>query len=110
LQKRYARKAQIMGEALIQRFPEMVKWLEPQGGLYFWARLPKRCKTGSKSKVFQSALRAKVLYVPGALCYADDPARQKPDHEMRLSFGSATDSALAEGLHRLGKAIHQALG
>src|SRR5258706_10110817 len=68
LQKRYARKAHLMRNALTERFPDMVKWREPEGGLYFWAQLPKHCKTGSKSKVFESALKAKVLYVPGAMC------------------------------------------
>jgi len=87
----------------------MVKWRQPEGGLYFWAQLPKHFKTGLNSKVFECSLKAKVLYLPGAMCYADDPTRKKPDYEMRLSFGSATDSDLAHGIHRLGKAIRQAL-
>ena len=110
LRHRYARKAHLMRHALDERFPEIVKWHEPEGGLYFWAQLPKKCKTGSKSKMFQAALRTGVLYVPGVLCYANDPTRKKPDHEMRLSFGAAKDPASSEGIGRLGKALRQLRG
>ena len=105
LQKRYAKKARIMHAAIARHFSKEVECWEATGGLYFWARLPRSIRTGPKSKLFQRALENDVLYVPGSLCYADDPARAKPDHEMRLSFGGATDEAISEGIARLGKAI-----
>jgi len=43
--------------------------------------------------------------VPGALCYADDPARRKPDHELRLSFGGADEPKLEAGITRLGRVL-----
>jgi len=61
--------------------------------------------TGVKSKVFQAALKNDVLYVPGGLCYAEDPARPIPDHEMRLSFGSASPENIREGVRRLGAVV-----
>jgi 2-aminoadipate transaminase len=94
-----------MRRALEQHFPAAVDWWEPQGGLYFWARLPRGLKTGEKSKVFQAALKHDVLYVPGELCYADDPARSRPNHEMRLSFGSAREHDIREGIARLGAVL-----
>ncbi len=63
-----------------------------------------------KSKVFQTALKNDVLYVPGELCYADDPARKKPDHEMRVSFGSASEENIREGIKRLGAVLKKILG
>jgi 2-aminoadipate transaminase len=60
-----------------------------------------------KSKVFQAALKNDVLYVPGEICYADDPARRKPNHEMRISFGSASEEDLREGIKRLGKVLRK---
>ena len=48
-----------------------------------------------------SALKNDVLYVPGELCYADDPSRAKPDHEMRISFGSASEGKSAKELRGL---------
>lgn len=109
LRKRYARKARLMLVALKQHFPSEIEWWEPAGGLYFWARLPQRLKSGSTSKVFQEALVRNVLYVPGELCYANDPTRRKPNHEMRLSFGGATEANVREGIARLGAVLHDCL-
>ena len=93
--------------AIKKHFPPAVEWWEPEGGLYFWARLPRNIPTGMKSKVFQAALKNDVLYVPGEICYADDPARRKPNHEMRISFGSASEEDLREGIKRLGKVLRK---
>jgi 2-aminoadipate transaminase len=109
LQKRYARKARVMKQAIEKHFPPAVEWWEPAGGLYFWARLPRHIPTGVKSKVFQAALKNNVLYVPGGLCYADDAARRKPDHEMRLSFGNASKAEIREGIRRLGAVLRKFL-
>lgn len=107
LQKRYAHKARVMKLAIEKHFPPAVEWWEPEGGLYFWARLPRNVSTGLKSKVFQAALKNDVLYVPGEICYADDPARRKPDHEMRLSFGNASEKDIREGIKRLGAVLRK---
>jgi 2-aminoadipate transaminase len=110
LRRRYARKARLMRDALRQHFPPEVEWQEPGGGLYFWARLPQRLTSGRGSKVFQKALANDVFYVPGELCYADDPTRRKPNHEMRLSFGGATEVNVRKGIARLGAVLHDCLG
>ncbi len=105
LQKRYAHKARVMKRALAEHFPASVEVWESEGGLYFWARLPRKVSAGVKSKVFQTALKNDVLYVPGELCYAPDPTRRKPDNEMRISFGSASEENIREGIARLGKVL-----
>lgn len=107
LRKRYAHKALVMRRALEAHFPKAVKWWEPAGGLYFWARLPGCLRSGAKSKFFKTALAHDVLYVPGELCYADDPTRRKPDHEMRISFGSASEANIREGIKRLGAVLRE---
>jgi 2-aminoadipate transaminase len=109
LRRRYAHKARLMRVALEQHFPAEIEWWEPAGGLYFWARLPRRLKSGYTSKVFQQALANNVLYVPGELCYADDPTRRKPNHEMRLSFGGATEGNVRTGIARLGEVLRDCL-
>jgi len=107
VQKNYAKKAAVMKAALAEHFPASVEIWESGGGLYFWARLPKGISAGVKSKVFQSALKNDVLYVPGELCYADDPSRAKPDNELRISFGSASEENIRKGIARLGKVLNQ---
>ena len=105
IEKRYGQKAQVMKQALAEHFPPDVEIWESGGGLYFWGRLPMHIATGVKSRVFRTALKNDVLYVPGELCYADDPARRKPDHEMRISFGSASEKNIREGIKRLGAVL-----
>ena len=101
LRKRYARKAGVMVEAITEHFPSSVQWEQPRGGLYVWAKALPRVKTGAKSKFFEAALNHNVIYVPGELCYAVDPSRPRPNHEMRLSFGGATEKNIREGIKRL---------
>jgi 2-aminoadipate transaminase len=106
---RYARKAAAMTRAIARHFPDSVTCNPPRGGLSVWARAPRRLKTGPRSAFCKAALDHDVLYVPGELCYADDPARRKPGHEMRLSFGSAGEADIRTGIERLGKLLHGAL-
>lgn len=107
LRRRYAQKAHVMRRALEQHFPTDVEWWQPEGGLYFWARLPRKLPSGVKSKLFKAALARDVLYVPGELCYAADSTRRKPNHEMRLSFGGASEANIREGIKRLGGVLRK---
>jgi 2-aminoadipate transaminase len=105
LRRRYAHKAAVMVNAIRRHFPAGVEWDEPRGGLYVWARLPGSLKSGLKSVLFRAALRRQVLFVPGELCYATDPTRPRPNHELRLSFGGARVSDIRQGIPRLGATL-----
>jgi len=109
LRNRYAQKAKVTRKALQQHFPPSVRWREPEGGLYFWPRLPHPLTSGTRSRFFHEALRKEVLYVPGELCYADDRDRRKPNNEMRLSFGAASEGNLRAGIERLGQVLQKLL-
>jgi DNA-binding transcriptional MocR family regulator len=37
----------------------------------------------------------------------NDPARRKPDHEMRLSFGGGTEANIQAGIERLGSVLRK---
>lgn len=105
LRKRYAEKASAMGRAMKEYFPSEVEHSQPDGGLYFWASLPKSVNAGSRSRLFKSALDANVMYVPGEMCYAEDPTRPKPRHQMRISFGSVSIRDIRQGIARLGPVV-----
>ncbi len=109
LRARYRHKAQVMLDAIAKHFPAVVRWQAPRGGLYVWARLPPRVKSGLASRLFQAARANEVLYVPGELCYAADPTRRRPNHEMRLSFAAETEPNLRAGIQRLGAAMRRML-
>lgn len=110
IQELYGRKARVMLKALRKHFPPGVHWVQPAGGLYVWVKLPDSISSGPRSKLFEQALDNNVLYVPGSLCYAADPTRIKPDHEMRLSFGNASVKDIRRGVKRLGRAVEDLLG
>lgn len=110
LRRRYAEKARATAKALCASFPGNVRWQQPSGGMYFWAALPQRVKTGTRSRFFSRALDCNVLYVPGQLCYAPDPTRRRPNHEMRLSYGNATFEEISQGIARLGRVAAEFAG
>ncbi len=107
LQKRYAGKAAVMVNAIRESFPGKVEWQPPAGGLYVWAKAPRRVKTGPRSKLFKRVLERDVLYVPGELCYAQDETRPASQNEMRLSFGNANEKDIQIGISRLGEIFRE---
>ncbi len=109
LRRRYAEKANCMISAIRSSFSEVVEWRKPNGGMYMWVSLPRKIKTGLRSSFFARALEHDVLYVPGQICYATDPGRPRPNHEMRLSYGNATPNEIKEGIARLGRVIGEYL-
>ena len=96
-----------MLKAIKEHFPAQVEYMIPQGGLYFWARLPKGMDCDHGSKFFKAAIEREVLYVPGSLCYAADPTRRKPNNTMRISFGGSKLANIPEGIKRLGSVMHE---
>jgi DNA-binding transcriptional MocR family regulator len=98
----YARRAKTMGDALRRELGDAVSFVQPQGGLFVWARL-----TGAGGKVSDGHAYAKraieqgVAFVPGApfFCANPDPAT------FRLSFATAAEDKILEGVARLAKAL-----
>lgn len=98
----YAERAATMGRALKRELGDAVEFTQPQGGLFFWARL-----TGAGGKIADAgefarrAIEQGVAFVPGAPFYAANPDRST----FRLSFATADAGKIEEGVARLGKAI-----
>ncbi len=72
------------------------KWQVPLGGLYLWLEAPMGVDTGLDSAFCQDCIKEGVLYVPGELCFGDDPAR----NFVRLSYGVLSESELREAARR----------
>ena len=102
VRKVYAERARAMGEALRRELGDAIAFTQPQGGLFFWARL-----TGAGGKVADGAELARraiekgVAFVPGAPFYAKEPDLAT----LRLSFATADVAKIEEGVKRLGAAI-----
>lgn len=98
----YAQRAQTMGDALRRELGDAVAFVQPQGGLFVWARL-----TGAGGKVNDGNLYAKraieqgVAFVPGTPFFCANP-----DHAtFRLSFATVGEEKILEGVSRLAKSI-----
>jgi DNA-binding transcriptional MocR family regulator len=91
-----------MGAALKRELGNAIEFTQPNGGLFFWARL-----TGANGKIADASVLAKkaieqlVAFVPGAPFFASDPDVST----LRLSFATANGEKIEEGIARLGKAL-----
>ena len=102
VRKVYAERAQAMGDALRKELGDAIEFVQPQGGLFVWARL-----TGAGGKVADGNAFAKraidkgVAFVPGTpfFCANPDPAT------LRLSFATADVDKIREGVARLAQAL-----
>jgi 2-aminoadipate transaminase len=100
----YASRARAMGEALHKHLGEGLSFHEPMGGLFVWAKL-----TGTTGFTTDGNLLAKraiekgVAFVPGAPFFANNP----DNSTIRLSFATADESKIAEGIERLGQALRE---
>ena len=98
----YAERASAMGAALKSELDDGIEFTQPQGGLFFWARL-----TGAGGKLSDAAELARraiekgVAFVPGAPFYATDPDAST----FRLSFATADVAKIRDGVGRLGQAL-----
>jgi len=102
VRKTYAERARVMAESLRRELGDAIAFNQPQGGMFFWARL-----TGANGRSANAAEFAKraidklVAFVPGAPFYAHDP----DPATLRLSFATADVTRIEEGMVRLGQAL-----
>ena len=102
VRKVYAQRAKTMGDALRRELGAAVEFVQPQGGLFVWARL-----TGAGGKVADGNVYAKraieqgVAFVPGTPFFCDQPDAAT----FRLSFATVGEDKILEGVSRLAKAL-----
>ena len=102
VRKVYAERALTMGQALRQELGDAIEFVQPQGGLFFWARL-----TGAGGRVndgielAKRAIEKGVAFVPGTPFFASNPDRAT----LRLSFATVGLEKIAEGVARLGTSV-----
>ena len=98
----YAERALAMGNSLRKDLGAAIEFVQPQGGLFVWARL-----TGADGKMADGAEFAKraiekgVAFVPGLPFYASNPDTAT----LRLSFATADVAKIEEGVARLAQAL-----
>jgi DNA-binding transcriptional MocR family regulator len=98
----YAERARVMAESLRRELGQAVEFNQPQGGMFFWARLTgANGRNPSAPEFAKRAIEKLVAFVPGAPFYAHDPDLAT----FRLSFATADVAKIEEGVGRLGQAL-----
>jgi 2-aminoadipate transaminase len=102
IRARYQRQCAAMAEALVRHMPDGTEWQRPQGGMFFWLRLPAGCDALA---LLPQAVAAGIAYVPGSAFYAHaaDP------RTLRLSFVTLAPDDIAEGVSILGRVLREHL-
>ena len=101
----YRLKRDAMIQALDRFLSTSIRYHQPRGGLYIWLELDAGTRTGASSKLFRRALDAGVLYVPGEMCFCNDPTRPIPRNCIRLSFGAPGPKQIRQGIKLLADSI-----
>ena len=98
----YAQRAQTMGDALRRELGDAIAFVQPQGGLFVWARLTGAGGKSSDAAAFaKRAIERGVAFVPGMpfYCANGDSAT------FRLSFATAAEDKIRDGVARLVQAL-----
>lgn len=103
IQPAYRARRDALLDALRARLPREVRWQRPTRGVSLWLELPAHV---DPERVFEEAVRQKVLVAPGHH-YATDDATLPG---VRLNFCYEPEERLREGAERVARAIEAALG
>lgn len=103
IRARYRAQCAAMHGALSRHMAGLdVHWSQPAGGMFLWARMPEGVDTMA---LLPKAVDAGVAYVPGAAFYADNVDART----MRLSFVTASEAQIDQGVAALAQVLRTAL-
>jgi 2-aminoadipate transaminase len=98
----YAARAKVMADSLRRELGNAISFTEPQGGMFFWAKLTgEGGKSANATDFAKRAIEKLVAFVPGAPFYAHDADVST----LRLSFATVDVEKIEEGIGRLGEAL-----
>ncbi|WP_019850830.1 PLP-dependent aminotransferase family protein [Desulfitobacterium sp. PCE1] len=100
LRKVYNDRRQAMVESIHTYLGDRVEMIVPSGGLFLWAKL---IGVNNSFDYVEDMIRQNVLYVPGALFYADG----RVSNEMRLNYSCSTPEIIEEGMKRLARGLNK---
>lgn len=81
-------------------FPEEVSYTRPDGGMFIWLTLPRKC---SAMEVWKRALEKRVAILPGTPFYTDG----RGDQGIRLNFSNSDEEKIEEGIIRLSGVLEE---
>jgi 2-aminoadipate transaminase len=82
-----------------------VSFQVPNGGLYVWLTLPESIDAGPKGALWEAAIKAGVLYVPGGFFYPHEGAPTR-HNTARLTFGVQPIDRIDAGIRILASVLN----
>jgi len=98
VRRAYRERRDAMAAALERHAPPGVTWNRPDGGFYFWLKLPPQV---DRARLVARAADEGVAFLPGWSCYRDTPE----ETTIRLNFSFLPPDRLAVGVERLFQAV-----
>ena len=96
----YGKKCELMLSEMDKYFPESVKIIRPEGGMFIWLELPEGLDS---DELLDGALEAGVAYIPGESFYSADPKK----NGIRLNFSLVSEEQIVKGIKILGDYLKQ---
>jgi 2-aminoadipate transaminase len=97
----YRTKRDVMEAAIREQIGTRLRWAQPKGGFFIWARLPEGWRD---LDVLERALEQGVVFVAGSAFHVDGTGHDT----IRLSFSAPTPDRITEGVRRLAAALQPA--
>ncbi len=94
----YKRRRDVMKSAMDQEFPAHVKYVLPQGGMFFWIEFPLALKA---MDVLNSCVKEGIIFVPGEMFYAVSPVL----NTARLNFSNTEEQKIKHAIKTIGRII-----
>ena len=92
---------QALTDGMKAKLGDLVQFVQPAGGMFVWLTFDKSI---DPQKLFDAAVAANVIFVPGKAFYADDADL----HSMRLSFAAPDVAQIEQAVERLAQAFAKA--
>jgi 2-aminoadipate transaminase len=95
MKRLYARRLEIMEEALGKYMPEGTSWTLPEGGMSVWITLPAGFDAG---ELLIHVRERGVYFIPGRTFYSQNPQ----PNTLRLGFASLEENSIVRGVQVIG--------
>lgn len=94
----YGVQCRAMVDCIERSFPDGITITRPEGGMFLWGKLP---EGRDAQKLFEEAVKEKVVFVPGSAFYTGDDA----SNCFRMNFSCVDPDTIALGIERMRRAI-----
>jgi len=98
----YAQRRDMMQAALEKYMPEIIKWQKPEGGFYFWLKLPEFINS---TNILRSSIKNGAVFVTGKTF---DP-EAKRNNFIRLAFSNMKKNEIDKGIKIIAQAVQENL-